>query len=49
MSGALAAFLALSLAAVTLSACNTTAGMGKDVSATGQAVTNGANKVKQGM
>lgn len=32
-----------------LSACNTTAGVGEDVSATGHAVTNSAEKVKQGM
>jgi entericidin B len=32
-----------------LSACNTTAGVGQDVSATGHAVTNTAEKVKNGM
>jgi predicted small secreted protein len=32
-----------------LSACNTTAGLGQDVSATGRAVTNSADKVKQGL
>ena len=32
-----------------LTACNTTAGVGKDVSATGDAVTNAAEKVKQGL
>jgi entericidin B len=36
-------------AVVTLSACNTTAGLGQDVSATGKAVTNSAEKVKQGL
>ena len=36
-------------AAVALSACNTTAGVGQDVSAAGHAVTNSADKVKQGM
>jgi predicted small secreted protein len=44
--------LALLLSAgllVALGGCNTTAGLGKDVSATGQAVTNAADKVKQGM
>ncbi len=44
--------LALSLlagAAVTLSACNTTAGVGQDVSATGHAVTNTADKAKEAM
>lgn len=35
--------------AVLLSACNTTAGVGQDVSATGHAVTNSAEKVKQGL
>ena len=32
-----------------LSACNTTAGAGRDVSATGAAVTRGANDVKNGL
>lgn len=32
-----------------LSACNTTAGVGQDVSATGHAVTNTAEKVKNSM
>lgn len=36
-------------AAASLSACNTTAGAGKDVSAAGHAVTNGADKVKNGL
>jgi entericidin B len=35
--------------AMTLSGCNTTAGVGQDVSAAGRAVSNGAEKVKQGM
>jgi predicted small secreted protein len=48
-AGVLAAALALSMAAVALSACNTTEGLGKDVSATGHAVTSGASKVKSGM
>jgi predicted small secreted protein len=39
----------LSFAAVSLCACNTTAGLGQDVSATGQAVTKSADKVKQGL
>jgi predicted small secreted protein len=39
----------LSGANVLLSACNTTAGVGQDVSAAGHAVTNTADKVKQGM
>ena len=32
-----------------LSGCNTTAGAGKDVSATGAAITRGANDVKTGL
>jgi len=36
-------------AATLVSACNTTAGLGQDVSATGHAVTNSAEKVKQKM
>ena len=39
----------LSGAIVLLSACNTTAGIGQDVSAAGHAVTNTADKVKEGM
>jgi predicted small secreted protein len=35
--------------ATMLGACNTTAGLGEDVSATGKAVTNSAEKVKQGL
>jgi len=34
---------------MTVTACNTTAGIGQDVSATGKAVTNSAEKVKQGL
>jgi entericidin B len=41
--------LILSGAAATLGACNTTAGAGQDLSATGHAVTNGAEKVKSGL
>jgi predicted small secreted protein len=44
----LAAFV-LAGAAIMLSACNTTAGVGQDVSAAGHAVTNSAEKVKQGL
>jgi predicted small secreted protein len=44
----LAAFL-LAGAAITVGGCNTTAGVGQDVSATGHAVTNSAEKVKQGL
>jgi predicted small secreted protein len=39
----------LSGATALLSACNTTAGVGQDVSAAGHAVTNSAEKVKSGM
>jgi predicted small secreted protein len=42
-------FAILSGAATLLSACNTTAGVGQDVSAAGHAVTNTADKVKSGM
>ena len=41
--------LALSALAPMLAACNTTAGLGQDVSATGRAVTRGATDVKQGL
>jgi predicted small secreted protein len=44
----LLALLLLSVAAA-LSACNTTAGAGQDVSAAGHAVTTTADKVKQGL
>ncbi len=36
-------------ALIMLSGCNTTAGVGKDVSATGSALTRGANDVKSGL
>lgn len=39
----------LSVAAPLLAACNTTAGAGQDLSATGRAVTRGANDVKSGL
>jgi entericidin B len=45
----MATMMLLAGAAVALSACNTTAGAGKDVSATGKAVTNTADDVKQKM
>jgi predicted small secreted protein len=48
-AAALTAIFLLAATAAALSACNTTAGFGRDVSATGQAVSSGANKVKQGM
>lgn len=40
------AILAMLGSSVLLSACNTVAGAGQDVSATGQAVSNGAQKLK---
>ncbi len=40
---------ALATLAPVLSACNTTAGAGQDVSAAGRAVTTGAEKVKNGL
>ena len=46
---ALLLVLALAALAPMLSACNTTAGAGADVSATGRALTRGANDVKQGL
>ncbi|HEY7577014.1 MAG TPA: entericidin A/B family lipoprotein [Acetobacteraceae bacterium] len=45
---ALAAFL-LAGALTMLVACNTTAGVGQDLSAGGRAISNSADKVKQGM
>jgi predicted small secreted protein len=50
--GAARMILAASLligASAMLSACNTTAGVGQDVSATGHAVTNTADKAKQAL
>jgi entericidin B len=47
--GSILSVLMLVGAVVTLSACNTTAGVGQDVSAAGHAVTNSAEKVKQGL
>ncbi len=46
-----ALLLALALVALApmLSACNTTAGAGEDLSATGRAVTRGADKVQKGL
>ena len=49
LASALITSFILAGALVTLSACNTTAGVGQDVSATGHALTNSAEKVKQGM
>ncbi len=45
----LAACVALLTATTLLSACNTTAGLGQDVKATGSAVTKSADQVKQGL
>jgi entericidin B len=45
----LATILLLAGAAASLSACNTTAGVGQDVSATGHAVTNTAEKAKNSL
>ena len=46
-----ALLLALAFAAMApaLSACNTTAGAGQDLSSAGRAVTNSADKVKNGL
>ena len=41
--------LVLAAMAPLLSACNTTAGAGQDISATGRAVTRSANDVRQGL
>ncbi len=41
--------VALMATGLALSGCNTTAGAGQDVSATGAAVTRGANDVKRGL
>ncbi len=41
--------LVLSGAATLLSACNTLAGAGQDISATGHAITGGADKTKQAL
>ena len=42
--------LVVAAGAVTLlTACNTTSGVGKDVSATGRAVTDSAERVKEGL
>ena len=46
---ALIVTLALSALVPVLSACNTTAGAGQDVSAAGRAVTRSANDVRQGL
>jgi entericidin B len=46
---ALLSVILLAGASTVLGGCNTTAGLGEDVSATGHAVTNSAEKVKQGL
>ncbi|MGO8918564.1 MAG: entericidin A/B family lipoprotein [Stellaceae bacterium] len=48
VASGLLAIILLTGAAVSLSACNTTAGFGEDLSAAGHAVTNSADKVKNG-
>ena len=49
MAGPMLATLLLVVTLTALTGCNTTAGVGQDVSATGRAVTNSAEKVKQGL
>jgi predicted small secreted protein len=49
MLGTMLSVCMLALAIMVLGACNTTAGVGEDVSAAGRAVTKGADKVKQGL
>lgn len=49
MTRALLLALVLAALAPTLSACNTAAGVGQDVSATGRAVTRSADEVKRGL
>ena len=49
LASALLSVSVLAGAVTMLGACNTTAGLGQDVSATGKAVTNSAEKVKQGL
>jgi len=49
MRQVITAALLLVLASPLLAACNTTAGAGEDVSATGRALTRGANDVKSGL
>ena len=49
LSRIIATAAVLLVAATLLSGCNTTAGLGQDVKNTGNAVTNGADQVKQGL
>lgn len=48
-AGALLTLFLLAGTVATLSACNTTAGAGEDLSATGHAVTKEVDKLKQGL
>lgn len=48
-AGALLTLVVAAGAVTLLSACNTTSGVGKDVSATGRAVTDTAERVKEGL
>lgn len=48
IAGSMLVTFLLAGTAILLTACNTTAGVGQDVSAAGHAVTNSAEKVKQG-
>ncbi len=47
-AGALMTVLVLAGAAATLGACNTAAGFGQDMSQAGQAVSNSADRLKNG-
>lgn len=49
LASALLAILVLAGAAATLSACNTAAGFGEDMSAAGGALTNSAQKTKNSL
>lgn len=49
VASALLTLTVLAGAATLLSACNTTAGFGEDMSAAGRALSNSANTTKQGM
>lgn len=48
-AGVLPTLVVAAGAATLLSACNTTSGVGKDVSATGRAVADSAERVKEGL
>jgi len=49
LAAAMVTAFVLAGAASILSACNTTAGVGEDISATGHAITGGADKTKQAL